>query len=78
MRDYATSLGIGLAVGVVYGWLRFRSPAPPLIALVGLLGMLAGEQAVSLLRRPFAPRSLAPPAAADSKPPKQTPTPGDP
>jgi xanthosine utilization system XapX-like protein len=26
-----------------------RSPAPPAIALLGLLGMLAGEQAVSLV-----------------------------
>jgi len=50
MRDYAISLTIGLAVGVVYGLLRFRSPAPPLIALVGLLGMLVGEQAVVQLR----------------------------
>ena len=50
MRDYATSLTVGLGVGVVYGLLRFRSTAPPLIALIGLLGMLIGEQAVVPLR----------------------------
>jgi XapX domain-containing protein len=50
MRDYAISLIIGLGVGLVYGLLRFRSPAPPLIALVGLLGMLAGEQIVARAR----------------------------
>jgi len=50
MRDYAISLTVGLGVGVVYGLLRFQSPAPPLIALIGLLGMLIGEQAVVQLR----------------------------
>lgn len=42
--SYVISLAIGIAVGLVYGALDFRSPAPPLIALVGLLGMQAGEQ----------------------------------
>ena len=56
MRDYMESLGVGLAVGLVYGLLRFRSPAPPLIVLVGLLGMLLGEQLASRLRGPQAQR----------------------
>jgi XapX domain-containing protein len=42
--SYVISLAIGIAVGLLYGSLDFRSPAPPLIALVGLLGMQAGEQ----------------------------------
>jgi len=50
MRSYRASLLLGLAVGVVYGLVKVRSPAPPAIALLGLLGMLAGEQAVSLVR----------------------------
>jgi XapX domain-containing protein len=50
MRSYLASLLLGAAVGVVYGLVRVRSPAPPAIALLGLLGMLAGEQAVSLVR----------------------------
>ncbi|MCK9799836.1 XapX domain-containing protein [Pseudomonas sp. MAFF 302030] len=42
--NYLISLAIGLAVGLLYGALQVRSPAPPAIALVGLLGMLSGEQ----------------------------------
>ncbi|TFB30664.1 DUF1427 family protein [Pseudomonas sp. F01002] len=42
--SYLISLVIGLGVGLLYGVLDFRSPAPPAIALVGLLGMLAGEK----------------------------------
>ncbi|VVM58162.1 DUF1427 family protein [Pseudomonas fluorescens] len=42
--SYFISLVIGLGVGLLYGALDFRSPAPPAIALVGLLGMLAGEK----------------------------------
>lgn len=37
--NYLISLGIGLLVGLLYAVLDFRSPAPPAIALVGLLGM---------------------------------------
>jgi XapX domain-containing protein len=50
MRSYLASLVLGVAVGVVYGLVKVRSPAPPAIALLGLLGMLAGEQAISLVR----------------------------
>ena len=46
MRSYLASLILGVAVGMVYGFVKVRSPAPPAIALLGLLGMLAGEQAV--------------------------------
>ncbi|HHJ1580623.1 TPA: DUF1427 family protein [Pseudomonas aeruginosa] len=42
--NYLISLGIGLLVGLLYAVLDFRSPAPPAIALVGLLGMQLGEQ----------------------------------
>ncbi|WP_305984731.1 DUF1427 family protein [Roseibium sp. MMSF_3544] len=44
---YLVSLAIGLGVGVLYALLGTRSPAPPVIALLGLLGMLVGETAVS-------------------------------
>jgi len=50
MRSYLTSLILSVGVGVVYGIVKVRSPAPPVIALIGLLGMLAGERAVSLVR----------------------------
>jgi XapX domain-containing protein len=46
MRIHALSLGAGLLVGLVYNLLDVRSPAPPLVALVGLLGILVGEQII--------------------------------
>jgi XapX domain-containing protein len=51
MKIYLVSLGAGLLVGLIYGFLNVRSPAPPVIALVGLLGILAGEQLPPLLRQ---------------------------
>ncbi len=50
MLPYLLSAGVGLGVGVLYALLGVRSPAPPIIALLGLLGMLAGEAAVTWLR----------------------------
>lgn len=49
--NYLISLAIGIAVGLAYYLLDFRSPAPPLVALVGLLGMQIGENALPLLSR---------------------------
>ncbi|MDQ4319741.1 DUF1427 family protein [Pseudomonas aeruginosa] len=43
MKLYVLSLGAGLLVGIVYSLLQVRSPAPP---LVGLLGILLGEQVI--------------------------------
>jgi XapX domain-containing protein len=51
MKIYVLSLGVGLLVGVIYGVLNVRSPAPPVIALIGLLGILIGEQLVPLAKR---------------------------
>ncbi|GAB3093423.1 XapX domain-containing protein [Lysobacter terrae] len=53
MKPYLLSLGAGLLVGIVYALLHVRSPAPPVIALVGLLGILIGEQVPSLTRHAF-------------------------
>jgi XapX domain-containing protein len=44
MKAYILSLVAGLVVGVFYNLISVRSPAPPVIALVGLLGIVAGEQ----------------------------------
>jgi len=44
MKAMLISLVVGTLVGVVYGVIRVKSPAPPIIALVGLLGMVLGEQ----------------------------------
>jgi XapX domain-containing protein len=51
MRAYLLSLGAGLLVGIVYSLLNVRSPAPPVVALVGLLGILLGEQIVPVAKR---------------------------
>jgi len=55
MKIYLISLAAGLLVGVIYGMLNVRSPAPPVVALVGLLGILLGEQVVPLAKRIVAP-----------------------
>lgn len=51
MKIYLVSLGAGLLVGIVYSLLGVRSPAPPIIALVGLAGILLGEQIIPLAKR---------------------------
>ena len=51
MKPYLLSLGAGLVVGLVYSLMGVRSPAPPAIALIGLLGILLGEQALPLAGR---------------------------
>ncbi len=53
MKPYLLSLGAGILVGVVYSLLNVRSPAPPVVALVGLLGILLGEQMVPVAKRVF-------------------------
>ena len=53
MKPYLMSLGAGLLVGIVYALIQVRSPAPPVIALVGLLGILVGEQIPPLVRNAF-------------------------
>lgn len=55
MTGYVVSVVMGLAVGAAYGLVEVRSPAPPLIALIGLLGMVLGEQAIDLARRHASP-----------------------
>ena len=54
MRMYLLSLGAGVLVGVVYNLLGVRSPAPPVVALVGLLGILVGEQLIPVGQRVLA------------------------
>jgi XapX domain-containing protein len=53
MKPYIVALALGVLVGVIYALFSVRSPAPPIIALVGLLGILAGEQLPSLAKRLF-------------------------
>lgn len=63
MNHYFVSFITGAFVGLIYSLLSVRSPAPPTIALVGLLGMLAGENifpaAMQLLEKQIARRNAA-------------------
>ena len=58
MKIYLVSLGAGLLVGVIYGLLNVRSPAPPVVALIGLLGILLGEQLVPIAKRMLADKPV--------------------
>ncbi|WP_437889343.1 XapX domain-containing protein [Phytobacter sp. V91] len=51
LKSWVVSLAVGLLSGVIYGAMRVHSPAPPVIALLGLFGMLVGEQLVPVTRR---------------------------
>jgi XapX domain-containing protein len=53
MRSYFFSFAAGLLVGCIYSVIRVRSPAPPLIALIGLLGIVLGEQGAPLIKQLF-------------------------
>ena len=44
MKVLLISFAVGLLVGGLYGVIRVKSPAPPIVALLGLLGMVIGEQ----------------------------------
>ena len=49
MKALLISFLVGMLVGLAYGVIRVKSPAPPIVALLGLLGMVLGEQAGSWL-----------------------------
>jgi XapX domain-containing protein len=59
MKVYLVSFGAGLLVGVVYSLLNVRSPAPPVVALIGLLGILLGEQIIPVGRQMIAGSSIS-------------------
>ena len=44
MKILFVSFVVGLFVGVLYGVIRVKSPAPPIVARLGLFGMVLGEQ----------------------------------
>ena len=59
MKTYLLSLGAGLLVGIFYSLINGRSPAPPVVALIGLLGILIGEQVPAVAKSMWARESLA-------------------
>ncbi len=59
MKVYIISLGAGVLVGVIYSLLHVRSPAPPLVALIGLAGILIGEQVIPIGKQVLAGASIS-------------------
>jgi XapX domain-containing protein len=59
MKIYLLSACAGILVGIVYCLLNVRSPAPPLVALVGLLGILVGEQVIPVSKQMMSGGGLA-------------------
>lgn len=43
MSPLLISLGAGTLAGLIYALIKVRSPAPPAVALIGLLGMVIGS-----------------------------------
>jgi XapX domain-containing protein len=50
LTGVVVSFAAGLGVGALYWAIGVRSPAPPLIALAGLLGIVLGELAIPFLK----------------------------
>jgi XapX domain-containing protein len=59
MKVYLLSLTVGLLVGVIYALLNVRSPAPPVVALIGLLGILVGEQIPPVVKQIWSKEPMA-------------------
>ena len=78
MKPYLISLAAGLLVGFVYSLLGVKSPAPPMIALIGLLGILFGEQVVPIGKRILAGQPVAESVAHACAEPVLGRLPGDP
>jgi XapX domain-containing protein len=53
MKAYVFSFLAGILIGLMYSWIDVPSPAPPAIALLGLLGILVGEQVIPVGKKMF-------------------------
>ena len=49
VREYGLSIAMGILAGALYWLMRVTPPAPPWVALTGLVGILAGEAGVRRL-----------------------------
>jgi len=72
MSPLLISLGAGALAGLIYALLKVRSPAPPAVALIGLLGMVIGSALGGKLLHQetaaFTPAGVTLPVAADARP----------
>ena len=67
--NYVVSLLMGVGVGLAYALVRVDAPAPPVAALVGLLGILIGQAGGTRITRHLSQRAAARAHAAQ---PRQT------
>lgn len=58
MTSLLSSLAMGILVGAIYAATSVKSPAPPIIALLGLLGMVIGEAGFPLLKNFWCPPAV--------------------
>ncbi|MFI2508950.1 DUF1427 family protein [Streptomyces sp. NPDC018972] len=66
LRKAALSFAAGLLMGALYWAMDLTSPAPPLLGLAGLAGIVLGERAATAVRdRPTRRRPAPPPSAAE-------------
>ncbi|MBQ0854992.1 DUF1427 family protein [Streptomyces sp. BH-SS-21] len=72
-RHAALAFVAGALMGAVYWALSVPSPAPPLLGLTGLAGIVAGERIITAVRDRRS-RRRAESSAADSTPTSQEPT----
>ncbi|WP_144109872.1 DUF1427 family protein [Paraburkholderia sp. BCC1886] len=70
---YIVSLGVGFGVGLLYWLLKVQSPAPPLIALAGLLGMVLGEHAIPVVKAQLSAQTTVPAVQPSANPPANPP-----
>jgi XapX domain-containing protein len=59
MKIYIVSTVLGLIVGAFYALMNVRSPAPPPVALVGLLAIFVGQQLAAPLIARFHPAPVS-------------------
>lgn len=66
LRKAGLSFAAGLLMGALYWAMDLASPAPPLLGLTGLAGIVLGERAATAVRgRPTRRRPAPPPSAAE-------------
>jgi XapX domain-containing protein len=44
------ALGTGIIIGLIFQSLRIPSPAPPMLGLIGLVGMFLGQRLVPWIK----------------------------
>ncbi|GAA2573446.1 MULTISPECIES: DUF1427 family protein [Streptomyces] len=67
LRKAVPSFAAGLLMGALYRVLDLTSPAPPLIGLTGLAGIVLGERAATAVRDRLTRRPASSPSAAEAE-----------